>query len=695
MRKRYIILPIILLMLVSAYQFAFSSSATQIEMFLNGVTDPNTFAPASSGVVYTYSAGTTTNKTVWTDRGKTATAQNPFTLNSMGQAQVYGEGIYKFVIKDAVGGSTLYTYDNISVGTVQGPWTDVSAYASLTAAVTAIGASNKTTLLISGTTTLTANTTVTDNITLLHKSPGLITCGTYTVLINGTFDATFQDRVFDSTCGVGDVVFGPAAVKYMTPELWGGVVGADSTIAMNSAIASSDTPFIKLGMADETTDGYQFNITINKRDVTIVGTGRRSTVVKPYVDAPVITIDSTPPLGYQSFTLKDLELSNYVTYPTSTLFSNDAIYTVGSGISDNHLFERLTIWGFDKGIHWTGRGIRNIFRDIEILFSETDAIAIDADSDTVAFHLNTFDNVLAISSGRHGMYINDTGTIGWLTNSWHNCNFEGSGGDGFHLQGTGGLAGGGGIYDSYFETNTGKNISLASNVLLGFNVTGNLIWASTAGVDYEVSAALAYGTLKSNRMTTAANIAISSQGFIDIGQNYGGTITITPDANGFTHVVTTEKSGDAISRYVGGKTWVDLGSLVEVATAATITTIPDGVLGQKILVSNISGTDVFLTHGTSANNIYTATTSTVTLKNLESIYLYKTSTYWRELPGKLSKNPSRTPTTKSVGASPWSYTNSTGYDELVTISSGTVSNVTFQRREAGRYPSGAQLICRY
>jgi len=242
MKKRYIILPVIAILLLSIAQFAFPSSATQIEMFLNGVTDPNTFAPASAGVVYTYSAGTTTNKTVWTDRGKTSAAQNPFTLNSMGQAQVYGEGIYKFVIKDAVGGATLYTYDdNISIGTVQGPWVDVSQYASLTAAVTAIGSINNTTLLISGTTTLTANTTVTDNITLLHKSPGLISCGTHTVLINGPLDAS-QSQVFDSSCGVNDVVFGVGSVKEIFAE-WFGAAGDDNTddtaevtSAFNSAV---------------------------------------------------------------------------------------------------------------------------------------------------------------------------------------------------------------------------------------------------------------------------------------------------------------------------------------------------------------------------------------------------------------------------------------------------------------------------
>src|SRR3990172_1886536 len=231
MKKLFIILSLIVALIIGVAQFALASSATQIEMFLNGVTDPNTFAPASAGVVYVYSAGTTTNKTTWTDRAKTTPTQNPFTLNSMGQAQVYGEGIYKFVIKDSVGGATLYTYDNISIGTIQGPWVDISQYASLTAAVTAIGPTNKTTLLISGDTTITANTIVTDNISLLLQSAGrILKTSTYTLTINGPF----QSGPYQSLSGFGtaDVSFGTKTTPEVRASWFGG---------LNAAVASLGT----------------------------------------------------------------------------------------------------------------------------------------------------------------------------------------------------------------------------------------------------------------------------------------------------------------------------------------------------------------------------------------------------------------------------------------------------------------------
>lgn len=56
-----------------------------------------------------------------------------------------------------------------------------SDHVSLTAAVAAIGAVNKRTLLVSTPTTLTADTNVTSNINLIVTNPGVIDCGAYTL----------------------------------------------------------------------------------------------------------------------------------------------------------------------------------------------------------------------------------------------------------------------------------------------------------------------------------------------------------------------------------------------------------------------------------------------------------------------------------------------------------------------------------
>lgn len=85
--------------------------AIQIDFLLAGVIDSNG-EPLASGKVYTYEAGTTTNKVTYTDSGAVSTAANPVILNARGQAAIYGQGNYKFVIKDSAD-NTIATYDNI------------------------------------------------------------------------------------------------------------------------------------------------------------------------------------------------------------------------------------------------------------------------------------------------------------------------------------------------------------------------------------------------------------------------------------------------------------------------------------------------------------------------------------------------------------------------------------------------------
>jgi hypothetical protein len=116
----------------------------------------------------------------------------------------------------------------------------VSRYSSLTAAVTSIGTTTMT-LTIDTTTRLTANTTVPRNITILHKSPGLISCGTYTIHIK-SINVGSGNQLFDTSCGAADVTFEPGSIVYLTPQLWGAVpndAAVDSATAIQSCLDSS------------------------------------------------------------------------------------------------------------------------------------------------------------------------------------------------------------------------------------------------------------------------------------------------------------------------------------------------------------------------------------------------------------------------------------------------------------------------
>ena len=72
--------------------------------------------PLVGGLLYTYTAGTTTAKATYTDEAGTVPNANPVVLDSYGEAIVRLNGDYKFVLKTAAG-VTLWTIDNIqSIG---------------------------------------------------------------------------------------------------------------------------------------------------------------------------------------------------------------------------------------------------------------------------------------------------------------------------------------------------------------------------------------------------------------------------------------------------------------------------------------------------------------------------------------------------------------------------------------------------
>lgn len=93
------------------------SKATQVEMLLAGISYGGN--PVAAGKVYTYIAGTTSNKNTYTAQDQSATAANPVILDSQGRANIYADGLYKFVIKDSAD-NTLYTFDNLSYGQFDG-----------------------------------------------------------------------------------------------------------------------------------------------------------------------------------------------------------------------------------------------------------------------------------------------------------------------------------------------------------------------------------------------------------------------------------------------------------------------------------------------------------------------------------------------------------------------------------------------
>jgi len=91
-----------------------ASKAKQFDALWSGILDDDGL-PLSGGKVYTYAAGTTTNKDTYTNRDKTPpVAANPIILDAYGRAEVYGDGLYNIVVKDSAG-NTLWDMDNVEI----------------------------------------------------------------------------------------------------------------------------------------------------------------------------------------------------------------------------------------------------------------------------------------------------------------------------------------------------------------------------------------------------------------------------------------------------------------------------------------------------------------------------------------------------------------------------------------------------
>ncbi len=89
-----------------------ASTAKQIDFLITGYRNPGTDEPLSGGKVYTYLADTTTESNLYTDRDKSAEAENPVELDAYGRAEVYGDEIYKFEMYDS-SGTHIETLNNL------------------------------------------------------------------------------------------------------------------------------------------------------------------------------------------------------------------------------------------------------------------------------------------------------------------------------------------------------------------------------------------------------------------------------------------------------------------------------------------------------------------------------------------------------------------------------------------------------
>lgn len=122
-------------------------------LLANGKTQfiDNNGAPLVNGTVGFYVQATLTPKSTWQDSGQTILNTNPITLDSRGQAIIWGSGVYRQIVQDALGN---VIWDQLTASNFSGTFGSQQTVASNT--TTDIGAASSNNILVTGTTTITS-----------------------------------------------------------------------------------------------------------------------------------------------------------------------------------------------------------------------------------------------------------------------------------------------------------------------------------------------------------------------------------------------------------------------------------------------------------------------------------------------------------------------------------------------------------
>lgn len=293
-------------------------NAIQIELLRAGIEYNG--AALASGKVYTYKVGTTTEKNTYTDAAKTTPAANPIILDSNGRAAIFGDGVYKFVIKTSAD-VTLYTWDNL---TYFSQAEDVGMYdaldygasnftqATIEAAITAIAGASRTLLLRPGSWNISSALSIPANINLKVERGALLTkSATGTITSSGTLEAGLY-QIF-SGFAAGDVQMSVISETY--PEWWGENT-TPGTTNMATAIQSAISAFPTAASQGAFGDGgkvkfgkgiYLINTGLvnNGRKVSLEGISIDNTTLKKGAIIDLIKFDSF--FRYQGITNMTLD----------------------------------------------------------------------------------------------------------------------------------------------------------------------------------------------------------------------------------------------------------------------------------------------------------------------------------------------------------------------------------------------------
>lgn len=275
--------------------------------------------PVAGGLVYTYVAGTTTNKVAYTDSLLTVPASNPIELDSKGEATFYLSGLYKINVKTSSGVQVDgFPIDNVFIDAGAPSKSLANDYGcDMPTALTTLGSVNQSQIDIDCACIIASGTIVTstDNITLNVISggsfDGVAGGGTETLDINGPILAGEYTWFGDNLTVTAGPIINEVNVAWFNAN----ADNADNSIAIQRAIdmvESMPGGIVRLNKADYE---YATGLVISEAWIRFLGTG---------LSRSILTYSGTG-------IALDYQLTGASVYPSACELGNFSIIISGDG----------------------------------------------------------------------------------------------------------------------------------------------------------------------------------------------------------------------------------------------------------------------------------------------------------------------------------------------------------------------------
>lgn len=426
------------LFVLSLVGLSFAANPFQYPLFQAIDADGN---PVLGGLVYTYEAGTTTNKVAYTDYLLTVPASNPIQLDSKGEATFYLSGTYKINVTTATGVQVDgFPIDNVFTNTEPISKSLERNYGcDLPTALADLGIVNQAELNVDCECTIADGTseTIAKNIFTKFvgggKFKGVAGGGTESLTINGGMNPGNYER-FDENLNVKI-----APITWERPVEWFGAAGDGVTNDYDAVLAALISCSVQNGGG---------KIVFNGQKTYVLNNG------------------ANPAFKFNADELPDG--TDTTTWAQNTLPVFEIDGTVSQSPTFNRIPPSIKITGTGKGIEITGgthkwRGNLHI-RNLYLLGNGTASIGIDID---YLNRYNTFENVEVHGFTSHGWYIRENNTF---ATQFVRCRSTYNGGWGWVIDGNAQD-----FYSCTAETNGAGGVALTGSQVNSVNWYGGMI----------------------------------------------------------------------------------------------------------------------------------------------------------------------------------------------------------------------------